>query len=47
MRFVYNSEIKSDPRSDIIAEDTPCNRMTSRVMTSANFLAIMFEQQGM
>ncbi len=47
MRFAHNWEVKSDPRSDIIAEGTPCNRMTSRVMTSANSPAVMSEGQEM
>ena len=46
MRFAYNQEVKSNPRSDIIAEGTPCNCMTSRVMTSANSPAVMSERQG-
>ncbi len=46
MRFAHNREVKKDPRSDIIVEGTPCNRMTSRVMTSANSPAVMSERQG-
>ncbi len=47
MRFAYNQEVKSDPRSDIIAEGTPYNRMTSRVMTFVNSPSIISEWQGM
>ncbi len=47
MRFAHNREVKSDPRSNIIVEGTPCNRMTSHVMTSANSPAVMSEGQGM
>ncbi len=47
IRFAHNREVKSDPRSDIIAEDTACNRITSRVMNYANFPAVMSERQGM
>ncbi len=47
MRFAYNREVKSDPRSDIIAEGTLCNRITSCVMTSANSLTVMSERQSM
>ncbi len=47
MRFAHNREVKSDPRSDIIADGTPYNRMSSRVMSSANSLAVMSERQGM
>ncbi len=46
MRFAQNREVKSDPRSDIIAEGTPCNRMTSCVMTSASSPSVMCELQG-
>ena len=41
MRFTHNREVKNDPRSDIIAEGTPFNRITSRVMTSANSPSVM------
>ena len=47
MRFGHNREVKSDPRSNTIAEGTICNRITSRVMTSANSPAVMSERQGM
>ena len=46
MRFAYNREVKSDPRSDIIVEGTSCNRMTFCVMTSANFATVRSERQG-
>ncbi len=46
MRFAYNREVKSNPQSNIIAEGTLCNRMTSRVMTYANFQPVMSERQG-
>ena len=41
MRFAQNQEVKSDPQSDIIPESNSCNRMTSRVMTSANLPSVM------
>ncbi len=47
MRLVHNREVKSDPRSDIIAEGTPCNGMNSCVMTFAISPAVMSGRQGM
>ncbi len=47
MRFAHNRKVKSNPRLDIIAEGIPRNRMTSRVMTSANSLGVMSERQCM
>ncbi len=47
MRFAHNRHVKSDPQSDIIAEGTQFNCMTSCVMTFANSSAVMFERQGM
>ena len=46
MGFAHNQEVKSNPRSDIVAEGTQCYRMNSRVMTSANSLAVMSERQS-
>ncbi len=47
MRFAHNREVKKDPRLDVIAEGIQCNRMTSRLMTSANSPGVMSERQGM
>ncbi len=47
MRFAHNQEVKSDPQLDIIAQGTQCTRMTSRMMTSANFSFLISGCQGM
>ncbi len=47
MTFTHNRNVKSDPRSDIIAEGTQCNRMSSCAMTSATSLSVICERQGM
>ncbi len=47
IRFAHNQEVKSDPQSDIILEGNSCNRMASRVMTSANLSSVMSEQIDM
>ena len=46
MSSAHNQEVKSDPQSDIIAEGTKCNHITSCVMTFANSYALISERKG-
>ena len=44
--FGHKWEVKSDPQLEIIAEETPGNCITSRVITFANSVVVMSDQQG-